>query len=278
MNAGADDQGYFSALLAPGRYDVSWVRTNRESREDEFGNLLGDVRKVELKPGEDVDVGVIEVPPSPATPVHKSLGTIKGHVKTSESGLNLAGVGVRAHKFEGKKVLRNTQTDADGGFVLDGLDPGRYQVEVFGTPGQSAVGVESASLSVTAGKTSDVEIEILRGSLVTGRVLDKATGEPVSDREVGISIDRTISETNSIGYMGDLDPAENRYAMRLPPGAYEVYPFYNDKHDLAVMVKSLKRDLVLTSGTDVEVPDFLIPPVDTDQPKPETPGGNFRWE
>jgi Carboxypeptidase regulatory-like domain len=73
------------------------------------------------------------------------------------------------------------QTDDDGRFVIDKVEPGTYRLEVQKT-GFAPVGEpgRGATTEVVAGKTTDVALALQKGGVIAGKVLD-AQGEPLSD-------------------------------------------------------------------------------------------------
>jgi hypothetical protein len=78
-------------------------------------------------------------------------------------------------------MVPQTTTDQDGRFLLDGLVPGRYYVDVqkagfvplhFGAAGRIEV-------EVVAGRPTTFDVPLQKGGVISGRVLD-ALGEPVA--------------------------------------------------------------------------------------------------
>ena len=74
-----------------------------------------------------------------------------------------------------------TQTDEDGRFVLDKVEPGSYRLDVqkngFAPAGEAGRG---QTTEVVAGKTTTVALALQKGGVIAGKVLD-AQGEPLSD-------------------------------------------------------------------------------------------------
>jgi hypothetical protein len=73
------------------------------------------------------------------------------------------------------------QSDEDGRFVIEQVEPGTYRLEVQKT-GFAPVGVEGrgATTEVASGKTTDVRLALHKGGVIAGKVLD-AQGEPLAD-------------------------------------------------------------------------------------------------
>jgi Carboxypeptidase regulatory-like domain len=74
-----------------------------------------------------------------------------------------------------------TQTDDDGRFVFDKVEPGKYRLDVQKT-GFAPVGEpgNAATADVSAGKTTNVALALQKGGVIVGKVLD-AQGEPLAD-------------------------------------------------------------------------------------------------
>jgi protocatechuate 3,4-dioxygenase beta subunit len=73
------------------------------------------------------------------------------------------------------------QTDENGRFVIEKVEPGTYRLEVQKT-GFAPAGVEGrgATTEVAAGKTTEVALALHKGGVIAGKVLD-AQGEPLAD-------------------------------------------------------------------------------------------------
>jgi hypothetical protein len=76
-----------------------------------------------------------------------------------------------------------TLTDQDGRFVFDKLAPGSYRVDAQKTgfaplnePGRAM----TAATDVAAGRTVDLQLQLQKGAVIAGKVLD-ASGEPMAD-------------------------------------------------------------------------------------------------
>lgn len=75
-------------------------------------------------------------------------------------------------------------TDQDGRFVFDGLQPGRYRIDAqkatFASPVFPPDPSALRTFQLAAGQTVDgVNISLLKGAVITGQILDPASGEPV---------------------------------------------------------------------------------------------------
>ena len=73
------------------------------------------------------------------------------------------------------------QTDEDGRFVFDKVEPGSYRLDIQKT-GFAPAGNEGrgATAEVAAGKTTDIVVALHKGGVIAGKVVD-AQGEPIAD-------------------------------------------------------------------------------------------------
>ena len=79
-------------------------------------------------------------------------------------------------------MQRAATTDANGNFLVDGLPPGMYRVQVFAADYPSArmgSGPASKSVQVMSGGTpAKVDFELAPGAAISGRIVDE-DGDPV---------------------------------------------------------------------------------------------------
>jgi RNA polymerase sigma factor (sigma-70 family) len=114
---------------------------------------------------------------------------ISGTVRDKKSGKPLAGVGVSAYPNTFNALnerFATGQTDAEGRYRLVGLANIDCHV-MFGTPESWGYLSGEVPLGTTAGNTpATANIDLVKGVRVTGRVVDKETGQPIQGR-VGYS-------------------------------------------------------------------------------------------
>jgi RNA polymerase sigma factor (sigma-70 family) len=109
---------------------------------------------------------------------------IVGVVRDKDTGKPLAGVTVQSDKFAGVNVSGDssvrTVTDTDGRYRLVGMPKGQGNViKAVPAPGQPYLQCQRRVEDAPGLGPVTVDFELKRGVLVKGRVLDKATGEPV---------------------------------------------------------------------------------------------------
>ena len=120
--------------------------------------------------------------------------TISGAVIDEETGLPIANVQIEAQSVVDGGPNSYASTGADGRYTLRGIAPGSYRIKTW-TNSQNYVqefygdtfNWDDAIL-VTVRGTQPVEgvnIDLQRGTTVSGRVIDSATGLPISN--IGIS-------------------------------------------------------------------------------------------
>lgn len=122
----------------------------------------------------------------------KLVGTISGKVTVSDSGIGDIVVTAQLGDRPGQPALARAKTDANGRYRLPGLTAGQYQITAI-APAWAFVDQSGYSGSFYgAGKVvvlaagedvDDVEIKLLRGGVITGRVTD-ADGKPVVEERV----------------------------------------------------------------------------------------------
>jgi len=103
-----------------------------------------------------------------------------------ERGERVPGVDVRFFRREHRKGgaaydRRHARTGADGTCTFDGLEPGRATIEAsharLGCPGWLDV-------EIVAGERSHVEVVLPDGRTIHGRVVDRASGEPIAGARI----------------------------------------------------------------------------------------------
>ncbi len=163
--------------------------------------------------------------PSPTT---TATGTLTGIVRTDEGApvraaiVTLAGDGLAAPKA--------AVTDDEGRFALERLPEGRFTLSakkngyVTVAYGATRPGRAGTAIAVAAGQRADVTLTVLRGAVITGRVVDATSGAPVPD--VGVLAMRTdASEASAGSPFAALPVTDDRGVYRLfglAPGEYTI--------------------------------------------------------
>src|SRR5262249_8239788 len=121
-----------------------------------------------------------------------SSGVIAGRV--SADGTPVAGITVivtSGASFQGEVAGRAT-TDDQGNYRVIGLAAGEYSINpfppAFYTPLTQFSGPRGKSVSLDDGETVDgIDFKLIRGGVITGRIVDSA-GKPVVEERVQIAL------------------------------------------------------------------------------------------
>ena len=117
-------------------------------------------------------------------------GTISGRV-VNESGQPMAGATVFVRPAGGTVMNRNTTTNAEGNFQINGLEPAQYYVNA-NSPAYIAPQID-VDIPVPTYRVGDsVRLELIRGGVITGTVTN-ANGEPLVGVKVRALMVRDIS-------------------------------------------------------------------------------------
>src|SRR6266536_3055310 len=127
-----------------------------------------------------------------ATP--KATATISGRVMLNDKAAPGISVAALANDMPNRQSVARAITDNEGRYHLSGLAAGQYQITALAP--SLAVADQSGyansyygpgkSIVLSAAETvDDVDIKLVRGSVITGRVTD-ADGKPVSEQRVNL--------------------------------------------------------------------------------------------
>ena len=118
----------------------------------------------------------------------------------------------------------SAETDENGNYELTGLHPGGYHIRVLPHPDWVAIPTEQIDVP-EGGLVEGVDLKLIEGGLITGRVIDADTGKPI--KGVGIS---TIGQANTHSW-GDKSNSDGVYRLRAAPGAVWVC-IYSDTSEI----------------------------------------------
>jgi hypothetical protein len=120
--------------------------------------------------------------------------------------------------------LRTATTDQNGRFLFEGIDPGRYRVDVQKAGFAPLMGA-AAPVDVGSGQRNEsLEVLLQRGAVITGRVFD-AEGQPLAEAQV-LALRRPPGALASIrrlipgGPMTQTNDLGEFRLFSLPPGEY----------------------------------------------------------
>ena len=167
----------------------------------------------------------------------KATSTISGRVILNDKGA--AGISVAAfgNDMPNRQAVARAVTDSEGRYRLTGLPAGQYQITTlapsFATADQAAnpnsyYGPGKSIVLSARENVDDVDIKLVRGSVITGRVTD-ADGGPVVEQRVEL---QALDQNGNPGrqpqlYFGnyEMNQTDDRGVYRiygLPAGRYRV--------------------------------------------------------
>lgn len=145
-------------------------------------------------------------------------GHLSGRVTVAETGQPVPGLLICCESDPPADIRAQALTDAGGRFRITHLEEGTYQVWVQfpeSLPEWAAVG--RANVRVVAGKTTDgIDLELVRGEVLTGRVIDEESGAPVA----GARLEVTHLQTG-VSHSVATDEG-GTFRLRLEPGTVQV--------------------------------------------------------
>ena len=138
--------------------------------------------------------------------------------------------------FNGAKGNRFSQIGPDGSYTMDGLLAGDYSVNVYG-PGGS---LYRGKYSVQSNSTFDITIE---GATLRGRVVDAASGAPLSD----VTVMTIGAKTNPVPRQAVTDSAGQFTLDAVPDGPIELRASPRSKYAMQ------SKTITVTNGASSEV-------------------------
>jgi hypothetical protein len=162
----------------------------------------------------------------PAVVAGDATGRVSGRV-VSTYAASVAGVTVVLARVDGGLEPRTTTSDADGRFVFDRVDDGRYDVSAI-RPGYTSRRLNENTLRFDAGipltlregaRTATIQVPLRRSASLAGRVV-RPDGAAAPGIEVVLAR-RRASQLIPIAGTQATTAWNGRYEMRdLPPGQY----------------------------------------------------------
>lgn len=164
------------------------------------------------------------VAPPPANSVITGRLTIKG-----EPAPHIVVLLLNQEQFNNRPTVAQTTTDADGRYRLSDLAAGNYAVQprapAYIASGNNSFFGAQKSVKLEAGETvNDVDFTLVRGGVITGRVID-AEGKPLISEQIRLSPADENKYTGSLGALAFRFRTDDRGIYRLygvPPGRYVV--------------------------------------------------------
>ncbi len=145
---------------------------------------------------------------------------VSGRITSRVPGIEPAGLSVRltgvpAFATQGQTV----KADGQGRFAFRGLPAGEVSLTIDFPKGARAV-TKGRLVATKEGETREVNMEVIEGVEVMGRVCVQGTGQPVAG--AGIAAGDIISPKTAEVAIAQCDSA-GRFVLRLPPGEASFY-------------------------------------------------------
>ena len=180
----------------------------------------------------------------------KREGRIAGNLSYTGTGAPVKGATVALEGIYPTSGWGRTRVDTKGNYLLANLAPGFYNLYLYeGPEGWTAVAKEH--IKVVKGQiVSNMDLTLVRGGFITGRVIDQGTGKPIANHHISFH-DASRPETQAAVHGTETDET-GAYRFRAAPGQALVYTsapkWYQD-------VGQVRKDVDVIEGESVVV-DF----------------------
>jgi beta-lactamase regulating signal transducer with metallopeptidase domain len=213
------------------------------------------------------DWGFVAAPPGqPTRVVAFPAARIAGRVFTKLPGVNVVGLKVSFQDSHPSNAGRSlganfgvqdeVYTDKDGRFVIDGLSEGTVNVFVHGAgEGESWTYRAAQDVMLRPGQTRDVDLELIRGVDVEGKVVAQGSGTPVAGAGVGV-YGPFRPRTGPMTRNATTD-AHGIFHHRLPPGETYLYVTGPPPRLTRLTGEGSSCTVNIPSGVD----HFVVPPI-----------------
>ena len=151
----------------------------------------------------------------------KPEGRIEGRVTYADTGAPVKDAMVMLEGIDPTDGWGRTRVDANGNYLVENLAAGIYNLNLYEMPeGWTAAAKEF--IRVAEGQTvSYVDLTLIRGGIVTGRVTDQDTNEPIADHHISFR-DAARPESQAAVHGTETDKT-GVYHFRAAPGRTLVY-------------------------------------------------------
>ena len=151
----------------------------------------------------------------------KPEGRIKGRLTYADTGAPVTNAMVVLESIDPTTGWGRARVDANGNYLLANLPAGMFNLNLDeGPEGWTAVAKEF--IKVVEGETiSNVDLTLVRGGIITGRVTDQNTNEPIADHHISFH-DAARPESQAAVHGTETDKT-GVYHFRSAPGRTLVY-------------------------------------------------------
>ncbi len=185
-------------------------------------------------------------------------GVLRGRLTDAATGKPLAGAAVAAQLIE--RLVRHLTdgwgqavTDDRGGFAIDGLEPGVYNVLLLEVPGRERATARAVeAVRIREGEEATADLSVIEGKPLRGVVIDRETDRPMAGAQVGCqgpSVPRS-----GAAILGTKTDEQGRFLFPVPPGEQFVYLI----DDLSS--RSMSRHVVVVTDQAEVMPILLLNP------------------
>lgn len=151
----------------------------------------------------------------------KREARIEGRLSYAETGAPVESATVALAGIHPTEGWEQKSVDANGKFFLENLPPGAYSLYLENGP-EGWTAASNEFIKLVEGQTvSDIDLTLVRGGFITGRVTDQDTNEPIANYEVVFS-DAARPELQATGLQpfghGAKTDETGTYRFRAAPG------------------------------------------------------------
>jgi hypothetical protein len=149
-------------------------------------------------------------------------GAIRGRLTDATAGKPVARAMVAAQLIENRPRLLTegwgqAVTDDRGGFLIEGLEPGVYNVLLLEVPGgDQATARAVEAVRVRAGDEATADLAMIEGKPLRGVVIDRETDRPMAGAMVGCQ--GPSAPRSGAAILGTKTDARGRFTFPVPPG------------------------------------------------------------
>ncbi len=231
---------YGIGRLGPGRYKLQFSDPSGHYAPTYYNN------KPDLSSADDVTVTAGLV-----TRVNarlKPLGVIAGVITAEDTGVPIGNIHVTAYSTTSSYETRSgISVDLTGAFYVDGLNTSRYKLRFYDPSGRYVAEYynnkpdqpSADAISVTAGLTTTIRVQLSRAGMIAGVVTAKDTGMPMGyvnvtayDAVSGIAQSGATTSLSGTFRIGGLNPGQYKLHL-LDPSYWYAPQYYDDKPDLS---------------------------------------------
>jgi hypothetical protein len=172
----------------------------------------------------------------------KPTGSISGHVTLDGSAAEgIPVVAVSGQTVNRRDAAARSVTDSEGSYRLSGLPPGQYQIWAV-TPGLIAepgpfprygptyYGSSQTVILAANEDVSDIDLKLVRGAVITGRVTD-AENKPVVEERVSLQL---VDENGAPSRFGPSFPSYGDMYQTDDRGIYRIYGLPGGRYKVSV--------------------------------------------